>query len=153
MTTRHTEINRYLSSNLSCHIAPKKYWRKTKFDTKSFEICADSGDSSCATPDEIYFIPGTYKILTRVTINSIAEGLKVAGCRSVIWIFQDDKKENIDIIIEQVLHIPGLPIRIILPQQVAKQTGHIGDVLHAENDEAHLVFVGFKFSTKYNAHS
>ena len=45
--------------------------------------------------------------------------------------FQDDKKENIENIIERALNIPGLPIRIIFPQQVAKQTGHIGYGLHA----------------------
>ena len=36
-------------------------------------------------------------------------------------------------------------------QQVAKQTGNIGYVLHAEKDEAHLIFGGFKFTTEYNA--
>ena len=120
-----------------------------KFDSNSFRICADSVASSGATPDEIYFIPGTYKHLTGVKINGITEGLKVAGCRSVSWIFQDDKKENIELIIEQDLHIPGLLIRIISPQQVAKYTGKIGDGLHAEKDEAHLTFGGFKFTTKY----
>ena len=67
--------------------------------------------------------------------------------------FQGDKKENIEIIIERVLHTPGLPIRLIFPQQFEKQTGHIGDGLHAEKDEAHLVFGGFKFTTKYDSHS
>ena len=62
---------------------------------------------SCATPDEIDFIPDTYKHLTGVIINGISEGLKVAGSGSVSWIFQDDKKDNIEIIIEQVLHILG----------------------------------------------
>ena len=70
-----------------------------KFDTDSIEIYDDSGALSCARPDEIDFISGTYKNLTRVTINAIIEGLKLAGCRSVSWIFQDDKKENIKIMI------------------------------------------------------
>ena len=86
---------------------------------------------SCATPDETDFIPGTYKKITGVTINGIAEGLKDAGFELVSWIFQDDKKKNIELIIEQVLHITGLPIWIIYPQQVAKQTGHIMYGLHA----------------------
>ena len=85
--------------------------------------------------------------MTGVTINDISEGIKVVGCGSVSWIFQDDKKESIEIVIEQVLHVPGLPIRIILPQQVAKQTGHIGDGLHKEGDASHLIFLGFKFTT------
>ena len=83
------------------------------FDTNAFKICADSGAMSCATPDEIYFIPGTYKHFTGITINGIAEELKVSGCRPVIWIFRDDKRENIEIGIEQVLRIPGLPIWLI----------------------------------------
>ena len=64
----------------------------------------------------------------------------MASCGSVSWIFQYNNKENIEIIIEQVLHIPGLSIRIICPQQVAKQTEHIGDDLHVEKDESHLIF-------------
>ena len=121
------------------------------FDIDSFKICADSGASSCVTPDEIDFIIGTYKYLTGVKINGIAEGIKVAGCGSVSWIFQDDKKQDIELIIEWVLHIPGLPTWLISSQQVAKKTGHIGDVLHAEKDEYHLFFGVFKFTTKYNA--
>ena len=113
MTKRHLEINRNLLSNLRCCLTPKKDWIKTKFDTDNFKICADSGALSCATPDEIDLILGTYKHLNNVTINGIAEGIKVAGCGSVSWIFQYDKKENIGIIIERVLHIPGLQIRLI----------------------------------------
>ena len=76
---------------------------------------------SCGTPDEIDFIPGTYKKITGVTIKGFAEWLKVAGCGSVSCIFQDDKNKNIEIIIEQVLHTLGLPIRLIYPQQVKKK--------------------------------
>ena len=79
MTKGHPEINQDILSHLSCYLDPKIYWRKTKFDTDSFEICANSGASSCATPDEIDFVPGTYKNFTRVTINGIAEEIKVAG--------------------------------------------------------------------------
>ena len=67
--------------------------------------------------------------------------------------FQDDNRENIELVIERVIHIPGLTIRLIFPQQVAKQTGHISDDLHAEKDEDYLVFGGFKFTTKYISYS
>ena len=50
------------------------------FYTDSFEIFAYSGTSSCATPDEIDSIPGTYTYLTGIKINGISEGLKLAGC-------------------------------------------------------------------------
>ena len=69
--------------------------------------------------------------MTSVIINGISEGLKVAARGSVSWVFQYDKKDDIELIIEQVLHIPGLPIRLIFPQQVSEQTGHICDGLHA----------------------
>ena len=95
MTTRHTEINQDLLSNLFWYLAPKKHWRKIKFGTESFNICADSGASSCTTSDEIDFIPDTYIHLISVTINGIAEGFKVAGCGSASCIFQDDKKDHI----------------------------------------------------------
>ena len=86
-----------------------------------------------------------------VTTNRIAEGIKVAGCGLVSWIFQDDKRENIELMIEQVIRIPGLPIRLIFPKQAARKTGHIGDGFYSEKDEVHLIFGGFKFTTKYNA--
>ena len=147
MTKRHPKINRDLLSNLHCYIAPKKHWRKTKFDINSFKIFADSGASSCATSDEFDFIPGTYTDLTGVTINGIAERLKVTGCGSVSWIYQDYKKENIELIIEQVLRIPVFPIWLIFPQQVAKQAVKISDGLNTEKDKAHLVLGGLKFTT------
>ena len=67
--------------------------------------------------------------------------------------FQEDKKENIELIIERGIHIIGLPISLILSQQVTKQTVHIDDSLHEEKDEAHLIFGRLKFTTKYNANS
>ena len=142
MTKQHPEINQDILSNLRCYFSPKKH---------SFDICANSGALYCATPDEIDFIPGTYKHLTGVKINSIAEGIKVAGYKYFSWIFQYYKRENIKLIIEQVLHIPGSPIWLIFPQQISKQTEHIGDGLHAEKYEAHLIFGGLKFTTKYKA--
>ena len=83
MMKPHPEINLDLLSNLRCHLAPKKLYIKTKFDTDYFDICANSGASSFATPDEIDFKPGTYKHLNGVAINGIAEGLKVSVCGSV----------------------------------------------------------------------
>ena len=129
----------------------KNIGRKQSLTPTLLIFGADSGASSCETYDEIDSIPGNYKYLKGVTINGIYEGLKVAGRGSVSWIFHDDKSENIELIIEQVLHIPGLPIWVILPQQVAKQTVHIGDGLNAEKDKAHLFFGGFKLTAKYNA--
>ena len=69
---------------LSCS---KETLEKKRFDTDSLEICADYGASCCVTPDEIDFIPVTYKQLIGLTINGISEGIKVAGCGSVSWIF------------------------------------------------------------------
>ena len=83
---------------------------------------------------------GTYKYLTGITINSISEGFKVLGCGLVSWIFQDYKRENIELIIEQVIYIPGILIQIIFSQHVAKQTGNNGDGSHGEKDKAYLIF-------------
>ena len=146
MTTKHPESIR-TSYQIDAAILLQGKIGEIKFDTDSFNICANSGALSCVTPDEIDFIPGNYKHWTGVTIHGIAKGLKVAVCGSVSQVFQDDKKENIVIIIERVLHI-----RLIFSQQVGKQTGNIGDGLQAEKYESHLVYGGFKFTTKYNAH-
>ena len=122
--------------------------RNTILDIKSFEICVNSGASFCATPDETDFITSTNENLIGVPVIRISGGLKVVSCWSVSWIFQYDKKEHIELIIELFLHITGLPIRIICQQQVEKQTGHIGDGLHAENYEYYLIFGGFRFTKK-----
>ena len=58
MTKGHPEINWDLLSFFCCHLSPKKHGRK-KFDTDSFDICANYNASSCATPNEIDLIPGT----------------------------------------------------------------------------------------------
>ena len=78
MTKQHPKINWYLLSNLRCFLAPKNH-RRFFFDTYFFNICANYGASSCATPDEIDIIPDTYKHLTRIAINGITEGHKI--CR------------------------------------------------------------------------
>ena len=67
--------------------------------------------------------------------------------------FQDDKKDNIELIIEKILHIQGLTFRLISLQQVSTQIGQISYGLHTEKDEAHVIFGGFQFTTKYNASS
>ena len=136
-----TSYQIYAAILLQRNIGENKFWYQ------SFHICANFGAWYCATPDKIYCIPDTYKYLTGLTINGISERIKAAGCGSFSWIFQDDKKENIEIIIEQVFHIPGLPIRIIFPQQVGEQSVKIVDGLHDEKDEAHLIFGGLKFTT------
>ena len=72
-----------------------------KLDTDSFEICADYGASSCAAPNEIDFIPGTYKFLTGVTINVIAEGIKVTGCGSVSWILMITRRRILNLLLNK----------------------------------------------------
>ena len=59
MTKWHPKINWDLLSKVCCYLAPKKNWRKQKFDTDSFNICAYYGASYCATPDNIDLIPVT----------------------------------------------------------------------------------------------
>ena len=130
-TSRNQLIPLIKFTLLSC----SKETRETKkFDTDYFDICANYVASSCATPDEIDFIPGTYKHLTGMTINIISDRLKVAGCGSVSWVLRTIRRRILNLLLNKSLHIPGLPIRLIWPQQVAKQKLHIGDEFYAEKD-------------------
>ena len=93
------------------------------FDSDSFPVVFDSGASSTSTDTKDDFIPGTFVAIEGVSVSGIASGLEVKGYGSVNWNFYTIKGEVISLKIDKVLYIPGLPTRLISPQQICQQYG------------------------------
>ena len=67
--------------------------------------------------------------------------------------FQDDKKKILKLLLNKFYIFLAYQFGSFSHNKLQKKTGHIGDGLHAEKDEAHPFFGGFKFTTEYNFHS
>ena len=143
--------NKILLHTLEAMQAPRKRQKNVHFDSDSFDICVDTGTSSTCTPSKEDVISDSYTPLTGATINGIVSGLPVAGYGTIRWVFHDDLNDPIDVEIEKVLHIPGVPTRLLSPQQFATQTGGLNDGFHVGADFATLTFGGFKRCVDYNA--
>ena len=93
------------------------------FDSDSFPVALDSGASSTSTSNKEDFIPGTFAPLDGVSVLGIASGLNVSGYYTVSWNFYTIKGEVVTLKIEKVLHAPGLPSKLLSPQQTCQQCG------------------------------
>ena len=85
------------------------------FDTDSKLLIRDCGASLSATFCKDNFIPGTYKVLSGVTISGIASGLEAACIGSVLCKISDDNWVLLDLQIDRVLHLKQLPQHLISP--------------------------------------
>ena len=93
------------------------------FDLDSFPVVFNSGVSSTSTSHKDDFVPGTFVPLSGVSVSRIASGLAVSGYRIISSKFYIIKGEVVTLAIEKALHIPGLPTRLITPQQICQQYG------------------------------
>jgi len=141
---RSQEVNRSLLYTLSNGVTHES------FDSDSFQLIADCGASSTATFCYDDFIPGTYKSLQGVTISGIASGLKASGIGSVKYPIVDDNGSIIDLQIDRVLHLKGLPQRLLSPQQILKQHYSIGDGFFMYHDKAILKLGGSTKTISYD---
>ena len=94
MTQWHPEINRYLLSNLRCYLDPKKHWRKKRLKTALLIFVP------ILVPHLVQHLMKLIS-LTRVTINSIAEELKVIGWRLVSLSFQVYKRIILNLLLKE----------------------------------------------------
>ena len=106
---------------------PTKCSRTLHLDSDSFDICLDTGASSTCTMSQAAFIPGTYHKLHGSSISGISSGLTVLGYGTIRWVLYNDSQVPIDIEIDRVLLIRDLPMRLLSPQQLAKQTAGLRD--------------------------
>jgi len=85
-----------------------------------FKIVVDSGASFCYTFDRRDFIEGTYRDIDNLLVRGIAKELNAIGKGRVRWYVLNDKGEKVAIEMEAYL-LPSLPIRLLSPQQLARQ--------------------------------
>jgi hypothetical protein len=81
----------------------------------------DSGASCCVTPYIEDFINQPTPI-QNTTLKVISEGLTALGRGTVQLKIHQENKENIILVIENVIYAPACPIQLISPQQLHRQS-------------------------------
>ncbi len=92
-------------------------------ERNSYTVVVDSGASSAGTTDINDFIPGTYeKFSNPKHMSGISGQLPILGVGRVKWeVVMDNGK--IRQLAPQAFHIPGLPIRLLSPQDLVSLEG------------------------------
>jgi hypothetical protein len=88
----------------------------TPITSDDLVIILDSGCTIAMTPDIDDFIDGTYKPQQH-TVGGIASGLQTEGVGQVLWKLTDTNGKLVDMNITAI-HVPGLPCRLLPPQQL-----------------------------------
>ena len=144
--------NKILMNELQAYVAsPSRSTRTVYLDSDSFDVCVDSGASSTCTMNRQDFIPGTFQSLSGYTINGISAGLEVLGYGTVRWVIHDDDNIPIDVEIERSLLIKDLPMRLLSPQQLARQSGGLCDGFRIGSKQSTLAFGGYIRTIPYHA--
>jgi hypothetical protein len=112
----------------------------------------DSGASCCITPYIEDFIHQPTPI-QNTTFKGIAGGLTSLGRGTVQLKIHQENKENIILIIDNVIYAPECPIRFISPQQLHRQSkarGHENSCFTTEETTAILFHGGGTFTCDYH---
>jgi len=86
-----------------------------------FLVVADTGCSITCTNDINDFEPNTYTTAHLWTLMGIASGLIIAGTGYVNWNFHDTNGQPVTIQ-THVVHVPDIPLCLLLPQQIVDTT-------------------------------
>jgi hypothetical protein len=81
----------------------------------------DSGASCCVTPYIEYFIHQPTPI-QNTKLKGISGGLAALGRETVQLKIHQENKDNIILVIDNVIYAPYCPIRLISPQQLHRQS-------------------------------
>ena len=117
------------------------------YEPGSKAICINTGASACISNYKNDFI--SYSPVTDQVISGISSGLSVAGCGTLCWNIRDDDGNNIILHISDALHVPNIPICLLCPQQVAKQTGKASDGFLASRTHGIFTYDGFTRTVPY----
>jgi hypothetical protein len=112
----------------------------------------DSGTSCCVTPYIEDFIHQP-KPIQNTTLKGIAGGLTTLGRGTIQLKVHQENKENIILIIENVIYAPESPIQRISPQQLHRQSkarGHENSCFTTEENTATLFHGGDTFTCDYH---
>jgi hypothetical protein len=80
----------------------------------------DSGASCCVTPYIEDFMHQPTPV-QNTTLKGISGGLTALGRGNVQLKIHQEKKDNIILVIDNVIYAPDCPIRLIIPQQLHRQ--------------------------------
>ena len=64
---------------------------------------------------------------------------------------RDDKNNEVEVFINDALHVPSAPMSLLCPQQIAQQTQRDGDGFHAIAPHGLLTVDGFTKTIQYDA--
>jgi hypothetical protein len=112
----------------------------------------DSGASCCVTPYIEDFINQPTPI-QNTTLKGISGGLTSLGRGTVQLKIHQENKENIILVIHNVIYAPDCPIRLISPQQLHRQSkakGHDNSCFTTEETTATLYHGGDTFTCAYH---
>jgi hypothetical protein len=112
----------------------------------------DSGASCCVTPYIEDFINQPTPI-QNTTLKGIAGGLTALGRGTAQLKIHQENKENIILVIYNVIYAPDCPIRLISPQQLHRQSkfkGHDNSCFTMEETTATLYHGGDTFTCAYH---
>jgi hypothetical protein len=112
----------------------------------------DSGSSCCVTPYIEDFIHQPTPI-QNTTLKGIAGGLTALGRGTVQLKIHQENKDNIILVIYNVIYAPDCPIRLISPQQLQRQSkakGHENSCFTTEETTSTLYHGGDTFTCAYH---
>jgi hypothetical protein len=112
----------------------------------------DSGASCCVTPYIEEFIHQPTPI-QNTTLKGISGGLTALGRGTVQLKLHQENRENIILIIDNIIYAPECPIRLISPQQLHRQSkarGHENSCFTTEENTAILFHGGDTFTCAYH---
>jgi hypothetical protein len=112
----------------------------------------DSGASCCVTPYIEDFIHQPTPI-QNTTLKGIAGSLTSLGRGTVQLKIHQENKENIMLVIDNVIYAPDFPIRLINPQQLHRQSkakGHDNSCFNTEETTAILYHGGDTCTCAYH---
>jgi hypothetical protein len=119
---------------------------------ESSHAIIDSGASCCVTPyiEDFIHQPAPIK---NTTLKGIAGGLTALGRGTVQLKIHQENKENIILVIDNVIYAPDFPIGLISQQQLHRQSkakGHENSCFTTEETTATLYHGGDTFTCAYH---
>jgi hypothetical protein len=112
----------------------------------------DSGASCCVTPYIEDFIHQPTP-MQNTTLKGIAGGLTSLDRVTIHFKIRQENKDNIVLVIDNVIYAPDFPIRLISPQQLHRQSkakGHDNSCFTTEETTATLYHGGDTFTCAYH---
>ena len=136
-----SKLINYISQNITkwaylCTNLNQQTTQNITFDSDANPLILDTGASCGFTHSKKDFI--TYKSL-KGQIKGLGT-LKIKGMGTVSYRLQNSDDQTTDLIIAQVFYVPSFPMRLLSPQQIAKQSRDPNAGLLVRHDKCTLTW-------------